>query len=68
MRTVVGAFICLGALTPLAFAASESAAPLPSYHIHGYYKLGSLTATWQFSDNSPWQVVANEPWIDPRLV
>jgi len=68
MRTVIGAFICLSALTSLALAASERAAPLPTYHIRGYYKLGNLTAIWQYSDNSPWQVVENEPWIDPRLV
>jgi hypothetical protein len=68
MRTVVGTFICLTALASPAFAGSESTAPLPSYHLRGYYKLRDQAAIWQLSDNSPWQVVKDEPWIDARVV
>jgi hypothetical protein len=68
MRTVVGTFICLTALTSLACAAAETTAPLPTYHLRGYYKLRDQAAIWQISDNSPWQVVKNEPWIDPQVV
>jgi hypothetical protein len=68
MRTVVGTFICLTALACVAFAAPETNAPLPTYHLHGYYKLRDRSAIWQLSDRSPWQVVKDEPWIEPRVV
>jgi hypothetical protein len=68
MRTVVGTFICLTALASVAFAEPETNAPLRTYHLHGFYKLRDRTAIWQISDNSPWQVVKGEPWIEPRLV
>ena len=68
MRAVVGTFICLSGLASLAFAAPESTAPLPTYHLHGYYSIREQNAVWEYSDNSPWQVVANEPWIDPKVV
>jgi hypothetical protein len=68
MRTIVGSFICLTALASLAVAATESSAPPPAYHLHGYYKLREQVATWQVSDDSPWQVVKDEPWIKPELV
>jgi hypothetical protein len=68
MRTVVGTFICLTALASVAFAEPETNTPLPTYHLHGFYKLRDRTAIWQISDKSPWQVVKDEPWIEPRLV
>lgn len=73
MRAVVVFFAGLSAMTSLAFAAPESAAPaaatpLPTYHLHGYYKLLNDFPTWQQSDDSPWQVVKDQPWIKPRLV
>jgi hypothetical protein len=68
MRTVVGTLICLSGFASLACAASESTAPLPTYHLHGYYSIREENAVWQYSDNTPWQVVANEPWIDPKVV
>jgi hypothetical protein len=75
MRAIVGCFACLAAMTSLASAAPESIAPatgaappLPTYHLHGYYNLIDNVPTWQQSDDSPWQVVKDEPWIKPRLV
>jgi hypothetical protein len=68
MRTVVGTFICLTALASVAFAVPETDAPLRTYHLHGFYKLGNLSAVWQPSDDSPWQVVKDEPWIESRVV
>ena len=75
MRAIVGCVACLAAMTSLASAASESTAPaagaappLPTYYLHGYYKLLDNVPTWQQSDDSPWQVVKGEPWIKPRLV
>jgi hypothetical protein len=73
MRAAVGSFVCLAALTSLAFAAPQSAAPQsaapqPTYHLRGYYKLHTQVGIWQLSDDSPWQVVKDEPWINPRLV
>jgi hypothetical protein len=73
MRTIVGCFAGLAAMTAPAFAAPESAAPaaaapLPTYHLHGYYKLLDQVPTWQQSDDAPWQVVKDQPWIKPRLV
>jgi hypothetical protein len=67
MRTAA-TFICLTALASVAFAGPETNAPLPTYHLHGYYKLGNRSAIWQPSDRSPWQVVKDEPWIESRLV
>ena len=66
MRTIVGSLACLTAFASLAFAASEGATR--TYHLHGYYKLYERAATWQLSDDSPWQVVKNESWVNPRLV
>jgi len=68
MRAVTGTFICLSGLVSLAFAAPESTAPLPAYHLHGYYSIREQNAVWEYSDKSSWQVVANEPWIDPKVV
>lgn len=68
MRAAVGSLACLAALVPLAFAAPETAPPPPTYHLHGYYHLYNRMATWQFSDGSPWQVVKDDPWIDPMVV
>lgn len=49
-------------------ATAPAAALLPTYHLHGYYKLLNDFPTWQQSDDSPWQVVKDQPWIKPRLV
>lgn len=68
MRAAVGSFACLTALASFASAAPESAAHQPTYHLHGYYKLYGRMGMWHFSDDSPWQVVKDEPWIDPRVV
>lgn len=68
MRTVVGTLICLSGFATLAWAAPESTAPLPTYHLHGYYSIREENAVWTFSDDSPWQVVKDEPWIDPKVV
>lgn len=76
MRAIPGCFACLAAITSLASAAPETAAPapaataapLPTYHLRGYYKLLDEIPTWQQSDDSPWQVVKSEPWIKRRLV
>jgi hypothetical protein len=73
VRVAAGCFACVTALTSLAVAESPSsdqgaAAPAPTYYLHGYYKLLDQRPTWQYSDASPWQVVRNEPWVQPRLV
>jgi hypothetical protein len=68
MRTPL-AFVFLIAFASVALGASESAPrPHPSYHLHGYYKLHDELGVWELSDDSPWQVVKNEPWINARLV
>ena len=71
MRTVIATVATLIGLTAFATVASavpETEGPLPTYHLHGFYKVRDRTAIWQLSDNSPWQVVKDEPWIDSRLV
>ena len=73
MRATVGLLAGLAAMASFASAAPEStapagAAPLPTYYLHGYYKLLDQVPTWQQSDDAPWQVVKNEPWIKRRLV
>lgn len=75
MHATLGCFACLAAMTSLAYAAPErtapagaAASPLPTYYLHGYYKLLDEVPTWQQSDAFPWQVVKDEPWIKPRLV
>ena len=67
MRAIVGFLACLAAMT--SFAAENAApAPLPAYHLKGYYKLLDNIPTWQQSDAAAWQVVKGEPWINKRLV
>jgi hypothetical protein len=66
MRAIVGFLASLAAVSAL--AAVPEAAPLPAYHLHGYYKLLDNIPTWQQSSDSPWQVVKGEPWINKRLV
>jgi hypothetical protein len=67
MRAIVGFLACLAAMTSLA-TENTAPAPLPAYHLHGYYKLLDNIPTWQQSDPSAWQVVQGEPWINKRLV
>ena len=73
MRAALGSLLCFSTLTALActastsFAGSASTTSTPSYHLRGYYQLRETNATWQLSDSSPWQVVKDESWIDPRL-
>jgi hypothetical protein len=71
MRTVVATVATLIGLTAFASVATavpETDAPLPTYHLHGFYKIRDQSAIWQLSDRNPWQVVKNEPWIEPRVV
>ena len=71
MRVAAGCFACLTAMASFAFAASPSEGqgdPAPTYYLRGFYKLLDQRPTWQASDDSPWQVVRNEPWVNPRLV
>jgi hypothetical protein len=68
MRAALVSFACFTALASLALAAPQSAAPQPTYHLRGYYKLHTQVGIWQLSDDSPWQVVKDQPWINPRLV
>jgi hypothetical protein len=74
MRATLGSLLCFSTLASLAcaapasFAVPASAALQPTYHLHGYYELHETNVMWQFSNNSPWQVVKDDPWIDPKLV
>ena len=71
MRVAAGCFACLTAMAPLAFAASPSAGrgdSEPTYYLRGFYKLLDQRPTWQPSDDSPWQVVKDESWVNRRLV
>jgi hypothetical protein len=68
MRAAVGYFVGLTALASLTCAALVSAAPLRTYHLKGYYKLNEQEGIWQPSDNTPWQVVSDQPWIDRMVV
>ncbi len=68
MRVAAGSLACLGALTSLALAAPQNTTSLPTYHLRGYYELHYQTGVWQSSNNSPWQVVKDEPWIQDSVV
>lgn len=73
MRTSLGSLLrvstwaALACTAPASFTASASTATQSTYYLQGYYKLRETNATWELSDKSPWQIVKNEPWIDPRL-
>lgn len=68
MRVASGIFACLAGWVSCAFAAPDGVAPQRTYHLHGYYKLYTQQAIWELSDDSPWQVVKGEPWINSELV
>lgn len=68
MRAASVCFALATGWASLAFADPESTAQSKSYQLHGYYQLRSNVATWQRSDDSPWQVVKGEPWISDYLV
>ncbi len=67
MRVASGVLACLAALAAGAFA-TPSVAAQSTYHLHGYYKIFKEEATWEHSNDSPWQVVKGEDWIDPQLL
>ena len=67
MRAAVGYSVCLAALAAsIAFAAPQSGST--PIHLQGFYKLDKVTPTWRLSDSSPWYVIKNAEWANPRLV
>ena len=67
MRTIARCLACLAATPSLAFAASQPATDPRPIHLLGFYQLDRVP-TWRFSDSSPWYVVKNVDWANPRLL
>ena len=67
MRAAVGCSACLAAIAAsIAFAAPQTeSTPI---HLQGFYELERGTPTWQLSDSSPWYLIKNAEWVNPRLV
>jgi hypothetical protein len=65
MRAVTGCLAYLAATVPLACAAPQPA-PRPIYLL-SFYELDRVPI-WRSSDSSPWYVVENADWADPRLI
>jgi hypothetical protein len=72
MRVAAGCFAWITVMiSSLGFASSPSqsqGAAGPTYHLKGFYNLIDQRPIWQLSDDSPWQVVKNEPWANSRLL
>ena len=66
MRATVGYTACLAAMAAsLAFAASPpESTPV---HLSGFYQL-DWVPTWRSSDSSPWYVMKQADWANPRLI
>ena len=67
MRAAVGYSIFLAAITAsIAFAAPQTeSTPI---HLQGFYELDRVTPTWRVSDSSPWYLMKNAEWSNPKLV
>jgi len=67
MRAAVGYSVFLAAITAsIAFAAPQTeSTPI---HLQGFYELERVTPTWRLSDSSPWYLIKNAEWVNPRLV
>jgi hypothetical protein len=67
MRAAIGCSACLAAIAAaIAFAAPQTeSTPI---HLQGFYELERVTPTWRPSDSSPWYLVKNAEWVNPRLV
>jgi hypothetical protein len=67
MRAAVGCSVCLAVIAAsIAFAAPQTeSTPI---HLEGFYELDGVAPTWRLSDSSPWYVVKNAEWANPRLV
>jgi hypothetical protein len=67
MRAAVGCSVCFAAIAAsIAFAAPQIAST--PIHLQGFYQLDKVTPTWQLSDSSPWFLIKNAEWANPRLV
>ncbi len=66
MRATAGVLVCLAALLMSATAAQPKE-PSPIY-LRGYYRLTDRYSVWRLSNSSPWYIVKDAPWADPRLV
>jgi hypothetical protein len=64
MRATVGYLACLAAGVSSTAWPSE---PSPIY-LRGYYTIQGHYLLWQHSDSSPWYVMKDAPWANPRLV
>ncbi len=67
MRTAVGCFACLVAISASAAFAAPQAESTP-IRLQGFYELDRATRTWRVSDGSPWYLLKNAEWANPRLV
>jgi len=67
MRAVAGCFACLVAISAsTAFAAPQTeSTPI---HLQGFYELVGARPTWRVSDGSPWYLLKNVEWANPRFV
>jgi hypothetical protein len=67
MRAAVGCSSCLAAIAAsIAFAAPQTEST--PVHLQGFYELERVTPTWRLSDSSPWYLIKNAEWVNPRLV
>ena len=67
MRVAVGCSVCLAAIAAsIGFAASQTGST--PIHLQGFYQLDKATPKWQLSDSSPWYLMKNAQWANPRLV
>ena len=67
MRADVACSVCLVALmTSVSFADSQTE-PRP-IQLQGFYELNKATETWRVSDGSPWYLMKNTSWANPRVL
>jgi hypothetical protein len=64
MRALLGFLVWLAVATSAAALANEQ----PPIYLRGYYRLYNTYSIWRHSDHTPWYVVNDAPWADPRLV
>ena len=67
MRAAVGCSVCLTAIAASVTFAAPQTGSTP-IHLQGFYQLDKVTPTWQLSDSSPWYLMKNAEWANPRLV
>lgn len=67
MRAAVGCFACLVAISATTAFATPQTESTP-IRLQGFYELERATPTWRVSDSSPWYLLKNAEWANPRFV